>query len=81
MEVTDRELAQLEDTAKRLKEYAEAVVRGVDAQLRLIMKLKLRPCNACGRRVTTPCDNAENYYESGPWDFACEDLIKERRDG
>lgn len=32
----------------------------------------LPPCRMCGRKVATPCNDAEGYYEGGPWDNECE---------
>jgi hypothetical protein len=31
----------------------------------------LAPCRMCGRKVTSPCHDAEGYYEGGPWDGGC----------
>lgn len=58
--------------------------RAVEAQ-RNVVKLyaqlvdSYEPCRACGRKVKTPCHDAEGYYEGGPWDGSCEEVIRGRR--
>ena len=39
----------------------------------------LPPCKMCGRKVTSPCNDAEGYYEAGPWDGACDSYAKGNR--
>lgn len=37
------------------------------------------PCLMCGRKVSAPCNDAEGYYEGGPWDYACESYARGER--
>jgi hypothetical protein len=61
------------DEAARL----EFLQRAIEVQ-REVVKLDAEitaarpPCRMCGRKVVSPCNDAEGYYEGGPWDSACE---------
>lgn len=41
----------------------------------IVIALSYEPCLICKRCVKHPCNNVENYMESGPWDYNCEALI------
>lgn len=48
------------------------------AAIEAAFKEALEPCRACGRKVTSPCHDYEGYYTEGPWDSACEDLVRKK---
>ncbi len=37
------------------------------------------PCRKCGRKVKSPCHDAEGYHTEGPWDFSCEGIFYPHR--
>lgn len=58
---------------RRVVEFQELVVKARNAIVDAYP-----PCKACGRKVKTPCNDAEGYYGSGPWDGSCEEVIRGR---
>lgn len=60
--------------------YLERAVKSQKVLVRLAAQRKAlyEPCRACGRRVSSPCHDAEGYYESGPWDGSCVELLRGR---
>lgn len=53
-----------------LERAVEAQRRATELERAFIESLE--PCKACGRKVVTPCNDAEGYYEGGPWDDSCQ---------
>lgn len=74
--VNYRDARHFDDGYRRL-----CLEKALDAQreaerLELAFIASLPPCRMCGRRVTSPCNDAEGYYEGGPWDATCEVYAK-----
>lgn len=58
-----KHLQQLRDKRKRLLDQATLRQKGV------------KPCKACGRLVSSPCNDSGGYYGDGPWDYVCRDFF------
>jgi hypothetical protein len=68
----------------RLNVEIDGLIRRRTEQERIIEENRLirdgiRPCDACGRRVQSPCHTKGGMAEHGPWDSHCRGVFEHGR--
>lgn len=69
----DKEIKSVDEQITELTRRT-AILSGARDKYRLLEK-GIGPCDKCKRHVPSPCDNASNYHEYGPWDFSCREIF------
>jgi hypothetical protein len=74
--MTEDQKAELARLKARVTETENQMRQAHFALVEFVERFRYTPCLKCGRRVPSPCNTAEDYYEGGPWDFSCEAIWK-----
>jgi hypothetical protein len=72
---TPEELAALKKAMESMQEFQRQIAIVQAYVVEQLERLRYDPCQACGRRVPSPCNTAGGYHENGPWDFSCQEVL------
>ena len=71
LRIAKREMARIDEEIRELER--QRYHHAEDARKAQLLLDGIEPCHQCGRAVPSPCHTADNFHESGPWDYSCRD--------